>query len=630
MQNKLIKKYQNAPGPLIIKTDNTESNKPILKIPVNNEINWVQAEKEASQKAANKARSKQQHSEIITVPEVYNGNDQKEAFIRSFTGNRPTTTTTQVIGLSPVDPVGEFIVGGAVLDAPLKLLGKGIMYGAGRYLPKTTFGNWSRAKLISNNMTVRPYGFGRDYYTIGYDWDPNAFYHYERNILPKTLGGTRLYPRPSNLGEPKIWLSKGKPWLWNDRTLYKIPVDKVRTQSSKIIDPNHAEYYIADEIDLLQDGVEILSPMSIPDKGGFLTINGKKKFYVPTTKTTPETVMFEPIPIMKNNLTQHVQGQDAVKMFKEYGGIKIPEGSINGKELSTYVQEARIRYGLVGNTDISDQEIAEALYKHVNELGKNTKALNAQGEPQLLFRGDTKSYTELKDRLTPDELLSGTGTMDNSLGTLFLGDITNPDPSGVGRYLVGYKTTPYGTVASPSATGATTVGLYDEVAFAPQNWVKIGQGNTRRGPIGFTKAPAVNSSTGVNDLNAFVVKTGNVRNATNEIAVGNETLLINGNVGNYKGSKKLTGRQAMADHYRHVLDESKANKQGLLKSDIDAPLRDEHSSHEYFALPNWNKHNAKHILPYDLRIPRNWSDPNIYKIIIPFGIGVDAATNKKG
>jgi hypothetical protein len=36
---------------------------------------------------------------------------------------------------------------------------------------------------------------------------------------------------------------------------------------------------------------------------------------------------------------------------------------------------------LVGNTNISDQEIAEALYKHVNELGKNTKALNAQGEP---------------------------------------------------------------------------------------------------------------------------------------------------------------------------------------------------------------------------------------------------------
>jgi hypothetical protein len=59
MQKKLIKKYQNAPGPLILKNDNTESNKPILRIPVNNEIDWVKTEKDASQRAANKARSEQ-------------------------------------------------------------------------------------------------------------------------------------------------------------------------------------------------------------------------------------------------------------------------------------------------------------------------------------------------------------------------------------------------------------------------------------------------------------------------------------------------------------------------------------------------------------------------------------------
>jgi hypothetical protein len=206
----------------------------------------------------------------------------------------PQTSTTQVIGMSPVDPVGEFVVGGAVLGKPLQLLGKGIMYGAGRYLPSTKFGNWSRAKIITSNMKVSPYRFNRGYYTIGHDWDPTAFYHYERNILPKTLGGTRLHPRPSKMGESKIWLSKGKPWLEGDRTLYKIPVDKVKTQSSKIIDPNHAEYNVADEIDLLQDGVEIFSPISIPDKGGFLTIHGNQKFYVPTTKTTSKTVTFEP------------------------------------------------------------------------------------------------------------------------------------------------------------------------------------------------------------------------------------------------------------------------------------------------------------------------------------------------
>ena len=148
--------------------------------------------------------------------------------------------------------------------------------------------NWAKAKIITSNMKVNPYRFNRGYYTIGHDWDPMAFYHYERNILPKTLGGTRLHPIPSKMGESKIWLSKGKPWLKGDKTIYKIPVDKVKTQSSKIIDPRHAEYHVADEIDLLQDGVEISSPIYIPDKGGFLIIHGNQKFYVPTTKTTPK------------------------------------------------------------------------------------------------------------------------------------------------------------------------------------------------------------------------------------------------------------------------------------------------------------------------------------------------------
>ena len=39
------------------------------------------------------------------------------------------------------------------------------------------------------------------------------------------------------------------------------------------------------------------------------------------------------------------------------------------------------------------------------------------------FRGDTKRYTELKPRITPEELAKGGGTMDNSLGTLFLGEL---------------------------------------------------------------------------------------------------------------------------------------------------------------------------------------------------------------
>jgi hypothetical protein len=68
-------------------------------------------------------------------------------------------------------------------------------------------------------------------------------------------------------------------------------------------------------------------------------------------------------------------------MFKEYGGTPIPEGSINGEQLRKYVMEARERYGLIGNNNITDEEIAQALYKHSKELGGNTAAVNAQGEP---------------------------------------------------------------------------------------------------------------------------------------------------------------------------------------------------------------------------------------------------------
>lgn len=71
--------------------------------------------------------------------------------------------------------------------------------------------------------------------------------------------------------------------------------------------------------------------------------------------------------VFQKPLNHHLQGEDAVKMFKEYGGTPIPEGSLNGDQLRKYVMEARERYGLI---NISDEEIAQALYKHTNELGK--------------------------------------------------------------------------------------------------------------------------------------------------------------------------------------------------------------------------------------------------------------------
>lgn len=58
------------------------------------------------------------------------------------------------------------------------------------------------------------------------------------------------------------------------------------------------------------------------------------------------------------------QGDDAVKMFKTYGTQQPvePHTSPLMGEIKKYVPEARERYGLVGNTNITDDEIAGSLF----------------------------------------------------------------------------------------------------------------------------------------------------------------------------------------------------------------------------------------------------------------------------
>ena len=59
-----------------------------------------------------------------------------------------------------------------------------------------------------------------------------------------------------------------------------------------------------------------------------------------------------------NNLTEHVQGDEAIKMFKEYGGQEeIVRNSPLMDRLKRYAPEARERYGIVGNTNITDDEL---------------------------------------------------------------------------------------------------------------------------------------------------------------------------------------------------------------------------------------------------------------------------------
>lgn len=389
-------------------------------------------------------------------------------------------------------------------------------------------------------------------------------------------------------------------------------------------------------------------------------------------KSPVETSSASVSPTTNIKLTNHLQGDDAAQMFNEYAkGYTLPATETeNIRQLRAYVAEARERYGLVGNDKVSDETILKALHKHVDELGGNTAARNIDGEPQLLFRGDTKRYTELKPRVSPEELVTMGGTMDNSLGTLFLGELpgTGVEGQGLERYLVhgrefngNKRLIGSGTGAHVVSPSGDRVSEFDAIASFPHGSRHLVTHTTSRGiPHSYYKLPSTYSSTGVNDINGFVVRTPNMRNASKEISVLNDDFLVQASPDkvSYYGPRRrvqldkdgfpllvdesgnvvgnaLAGsseRSAMAQHYRHVLDDAKLHNQGLLKSEGGSTngvpgnyLRDEHTHFNYFALPNFNIQNAKHILPYDLRIPRNWLDPNIFRIVVPTALTLGGA-----
>lgn len=379
-----------------------------------------------------------------------------------------------------------------------------------------------------------------------------------------------------------------------------------------------------------------------------------------TMKDTGEPVN---VGIFQKPLNHHLQGEDAVKMFKEYGGTPIPEGSINGNQLRMYVNEARERYGLVGNNNISDEEIAQALYKHANELGRGTAAVNAQGEPQLLFRGDTKAYTQLRTHTSPKEYVNEGGTMDNSLGTLFTGEFpgTMPDrfdTMGSSRYLDGWNFNPIENTwqwrGGGTASNFNKQKGYTMFFHPHPNPIFADRGQT----VGFIKSASTPEHP--NDLNAFVVRTPAMRDATREISVLNDDWLVmqpsfrtsrfkwdkakdrivdtSNKVDNVLEDNPNFGtRLGVGEHYANVLKNAQENKQGLLKSSRigennvtpDNSLREEHSWYSYFVLPDFNRQNAKHLLPYDLRIPRNWNDSNIFRVGIPTIFGLTSLVNNR-
>lgn len=314
-----------------------------------------------------------------------------------------------------------------------------------------------------------------------------------------------------------------------------------------------------------------------------------------------------------NNLSEHVQGDEAVKMFKQYGGQDpIIENSPLMDRMRRYAPEARERYGIVGNTNITDEEIARSLYKQANSISqKGNQAINKYGEPLVLFRGDTNRYTNLLDRISPDELAAKSGTMDNSLGNLFLGDLPKQGKGlGIDRYITTQRSGRF-TGIVPSGTGSK-INISPETVLADTR--PLVTNITKNGEFTVSKVPAKYNESGINDINAFVVNSKGVRNSTDEISVLGDDFISKQK--DFKGIPYDDSRQSIAQHYNTILKDAEQKEQGLLKSNAGARFREEHEGYDYFALPNYNKQNAKHLLPYDMRIPRDFSNPNIYKTII--------------
>lgn len=571
------------------------------------------------------AKQSMPHSEVVTVK------DQQ--------GNTKTSINPQAGAMSGADPVGEFIVGTAAGN-----LGLGLGKMALSKMGQNAVSHWARNSLLNE--------------TAG-SLTKNVSQGITNNLAAKeyTTGDNPImqlsYYKPTR----KAW-STGKA-EGNEATSYFFKQQpNQRFELVKDVEPNNYSVHfktdrnglnygnkmqlfakVADEV---PEGANLSTWGSI-SKGGIHGINrfGKDFGFIQngtrqlTMKGTKEPVE---IGVFQKPLNHHLQGDDAVKMFKEYGGTPIPEGSLNGDQLRKYVMEARERYGLIDNPNISDEEIAQALYKHTNELGKGSAAINSQGEPQLLFRGDTKAYTQLEDRPSPTDLATKSGTMDNSLGTLFLGELPGTGQKGQGleRYLVRGQEFNGDPKLIGSGTGAKVLGgdgkYHTEIRqIIPKDARPLVTYHMRFGDNAVYKLPAKYSESKTNNINAFVVRTPAVRDASKEISVLNDDWLIKGGSKvNYHGPLNPTNeRSAMAEHYSYILKDAQKKQQGLLKSNPNSPLRDEHDDYTYFAVPNWNKSNVKSLLPYDLRIPRNWSDPNIFRIAVPIGMSLPFLNNSQ-
>lgn len=579
------------------------------------------------------AKQSMPHSEIVTVK------DQQ--------GNTKTSTNLQAGAMSGADPVGEFVVGTAAGN-----LGLGLGKMALSKMGQNAVSHWARNSLLNE--------------TAG-NLTKNVSQGITNNLAAKeyTAGDNPImqlsYYKPTR----KAW-STGKA-EGNEATSYFFKQQpNQRFELVKDIEPDNYSVHFKTDRNGLSYGNKMqlfakvsdevpeganLSTWGSVSKGGIHGVNrfGKDFGFIQngtrqlTMKGTEEPVE---VGVFQKPLNHHLQGEDAVKMFKEYGGTPIPEGSLNGDQLRKYVMEARERYGLIDNPNISDEEIAQTLYKHTNELGKGSAAINSQGEPQLLFRGDTKPYTKLK---VNHNQIGKSDTEDNVLGTMFLDRTGIGEGWGPDRYM--YLANQDNEVMAPYRNGIETASFTTlQPKFKPDYITPVeGKGfvgdfdisypyykyDRRYGVISGGKISSEAFADGyTNQLNGFVVRTPHERDITNEV-------YTNGMYRTPKAGEEFqwrvphttdissAPRETRILQNKAIIKDAQQKNQGLLRSKAGSPYRDEHDKYDYLVVPDFNARNVKHILPYDLRIPRNWSDPNIFRIAAPIGMSLPFLNNSQ-
>ena len=545
------------------------------------------------------AKKNMPHSEIVTVK------DQQ--------GNTKTSTNPQAGAMSGADPVGEFVVGTVAGN-----LGLGLGKMALSKMGQNAVSHWARNSLLNE--------------TVG-NLTKNVSQGITNNLAAKeyTTGDNPImqlsYYKPTR----KAW-STGKA-EGNEATSYFFKQQpNQRFELVKHVEPNNYSVHFKSDRNGLNYGNKMqlfakvadevpeganLSTWGSVSKGGIHGINrfGKDFGFIRngtrqlTMKGTKEPVE---VGVFQKPLNHHLQGEDAVKMFKEYGGTPIPEGSLNGDQLRKYVMEARERYGLIDNPNISDEEIAQALYKHTNELGKGSAAINSQGEPQLLFRGDTKPYTKLK---VNHNQIGKSDTEDNVLGTMFLDRTGIGEGWGPDRYM--YLANQDNEVMAPYRNGIETTSFTTlQPKFKPDYITPVeGKGfvgdfdisypyykyDRRYGVISGGKISSEAFTDGyTNQLNGFVVRTPHERDITNEV-------YTNGMYRTPKAGEEFqwrvphttdissAPRETRILQNKTIIKDAQQKNQGLLRSKAGSPYRDEHDKYDYLVVPDFNARNEKHI-----------------------------------